>query len=358
MIPTQIHDNIVRPDTPAVYAYFIVKRPSLYPLALVCNDDDVCIGIIGSKEANPMRYDISRKTCGEICNRSFSFLENTDEDTLYSRARNLYAEKPLNTLPVVDENGVPIRLFGRFQAFFRDTYRSLPYYQYASGMALAAEKAKSLGYNSISALEFGVAKGRGLLHMESYAREIQQLYDISIDVYGFDSGVGLLPPVDFRDCTQAWVQGDYKMDFEVLLSKLHSANLIIGDICDTARTFINEYRPAPIGFISVDVDQYTPTVAIFDMLLNDDEFFLPIVHMYFDDVHDNLEFQGESLAIKEFNAKHKHIKISPEQAGYGGLGFYCVRNSTSIWSHQQPDPRLKWCNRFNHPFFSTKRESV
>ena len=39
-------------------------------------------------------------------------------------------------------------------------------------------------------------------------------------------------------------------------------------------------------------------VAILDMLLEDDKYFLPEVFLYFDDLNNNWEFQGEALAIK------------------------------------------------------------
>lgn len=354
MIPTQIQSNIVRIDTPAVYAYYIVKSSALYPLALVCDDNDVLIGVIGDLEINPVNIDISEKSCGEICMRNFMSLKNEDEDSIYGKARNIFADKNLRTLPVIDENGVPIRLFGKFQAFFRENYKSLPYFYYAYGLMDAAKQSKSYGYDRISALEFGVAGGRGLMYLELYAKEISRIVGINIDVYGFDSGTGLLPPVDYRDCPQRWMGGDYKMNFEALKKKLHSAKLVIGNICETTKTFLTDYAPAPIAFISVDVDLYTPTVAILDMLLEDDKYFVPIITMYFDDIFDDIEFQGETLALKEFNKKSETIKISPEHSDFNRVRLRSEIEHTQ-WVANNLITRLKWCNRFNHPNFVPKR---
>lgn len=360
MIPTQIENHITRIDTPAVYAYYIVNSSELYPLALVCDDNDVLIGVIGKSDLKQRTSgDISKKTCGQICNRNFFSLQGT-EDELYVKARNIFAEKYVgDVLPVVSENGVPIRLFGKFQAFFRDMCNmQIPYYSYASGLIDAVGLALSRGYKHISAIEFGVAGGYGLIHLGIYAREIQRLYGVKIDVYGFDSGKGLFAPVDYRDCPQHWIEGDYQMDIEALQSKLYQETLIIGDICETTKSFLDEYKPAPIGFISIDVDFYTPTVAILEMLLGSDDYFLPTITMYFDDIIDKLEFQGETLAIREFNAKNEHIKISPVHTAFDQVKTYMYTEKSKEWLIQHPVSRIKWCNRFNHPRFSSLRTST
>jgi hypothetical protein len=335
MIPTQIERYVVNIDTPAVYAYYIVRTSILYPLALVCDSDDRLVGVISGGNLNRFVVDITHKKCGDICNRDLSYIKDLSEDAIYSAARNIFAEKELATLPVVDDDGIPIRMFGRFQAFFRKQYLSLPYSHYAQGLMEAAELAKSRGYERMSVIEFGVASGRGLICMEIFAREVQRLTGVVIDVYGFDVGIGYLPPADYRDCPQSWIEGDYKMDIDLLNKKLYSAKLVMGDICKTTKTFFKDYSPAPIGFVALDIGQYTPTVAILDMFFNDDEHFLPIVRMYFCDIGDQREFQGETLAVREFNAKSKDVKISPEHA----------------WK------KIRWCHRFNHFKYAAVRKN-
>jgi hypothetical protein len=76
--------------------------------------------------------------------------------------------------------------------------------------------------------------------------------------------------------------------------------------------------------------------------------------MYFDDIYGSLAFQGETLAVKEFNAEHKNIKIAPEQPGHD---WNAVKIINKLWL--DPDItalRFKWCQRFDHPRFAIKRQ--
>jgi len=347
MIPAQIKNYVMKVDTPAVYAYYLIKSAWIYPIVLVCDDDDVLVGIVCNEDVNRLHYthgvDLSQKTVGEICNRNFSFIcvasDNENEDYIYKEARNIFAQKNITTLPVVDGQKRPIQLLGRFQAFFREKWESLKYPYYAKCVWDAAHAAQENDYKSISVIEFGVAGGRGLTLLELYAKEISRLTNIDIEVYGFDSGVGLLPPQNgYKDVPQYWSAGEFKMDFEKLQNRLYNARLIIGDICETVKTFFDKYNPAPIGAMLIDVDAYTPTVAILDMLLESDEYFLPIVQMYFDDIYDYIEFQGEGLAIKEFNLKSSNCKISPES-----FATFCSLSTDSKYLM-----RIKQCVRFTH----------
>ena len=350
MIPTQIEANVVRLDTPAVYAYYIIWTTQLFPLALVCNEDDMLIGVIGKSEIDPYFIDIRTKTCGDICNRNFSYLKSAEKLHLYKEARNIMAEKPrIMVLPILNNDCVLVGMIAKWQAFFMDMYKKLAYSYYAQGLIQATLLAKSRGYDEFSAIEFGVAAGKGLLHLELFAQCVSALYKIKIYCYGFDSGKGLFAPADFRDNPEYWVEGDYNMDIDSLQKKLYQAKLVIGNISETSKTFLESFSPAPIGFISVDVDQYTPTCAILDMLLQDNKYFLPIVPIYFDDVSDSNEFQGENLAIKEFNAKSDFVKISPE-----GLDMdrYIFNETTTL----RGIVRLKTIKFFNHPNLATNRK--
>jgi hypothetical protein len=363
MIPTQIQDNIVTMDMPAVYAYYIVNAVSkFYPLALVIDENNKLLGTIGKTQMNATNINIIKLTCGQICDRNFISLQEAEEDEIYKQARNIFAETDMDTLPVIDKNGIPVRLFGRFQAFFKDMHKKLHCYHFATGLMEAATLAKNLGHDHISAIEFGVGGGRGLIRLGICAREISRLFKIKIDVYGFDSGSGLFPPADYRDCPHLWINGDYKMDIDALKRRLYDEKLIIGDITVSTKTFLRDYSPAPIGFISVDVDTYTPTVAILDMLLADDEYYLPIVGMYFDDVLDQLGFQGEQLAIREFNSKNEGMKISPEHLAFDKAWSYLSNNrfddADSMAHVLYKVSRMKHCLRFNHPSFSTKRSDI
>ena len=184
--------------------------------------------------------------------------------------------------------------------------------------------------------------------MEIYAREVRRLTGVSIDVYGFDAGQGLFPPLDYRDCPQHWIGGDYSANMHAVKDKLYDARLVVGDICSSAKTFLDDYNPHPIGFISVDVDQYHATTAILDMLTGDNKHFLPFFPIYFDDIFDDLEFQGEMLAIHEFNEKHSHLKIAPEHKCFEG-------DSSFLNNKYLNSTKMKIQHRFKHPKYPSTR---
>jgi hypothetical protein len=192
--------------------------------------------------------------------------------------------------------------------------RSVPRPQYGFGLLHAARLARRLGIPGISALEFGVAGGNGLLALEAHATRVTRETGVEVEIYGFDSGAGLPPAVDYRDLPYAWEPGFYAMDEEKLKARLTSASLIIGDVRETTSRFADR-NPAPIGFIAFDLDYYSSTVGAFHILELDDRFLLPRVFCYFDDVAGGPnfcynEFTGELLAIAEFNAAHDHRKVA------------------------------------------------
>lgn len=192
-----------------------------------------------------------------------------------------------------------------------------PYSYYAYGMFHGCRLAAALGIKRVSSIEFGVAGGNGLLAMEAHARVIEELVGVSIDVYGFDTGAGLTPPVDYRDMPYRFKKGNYRMDVEKLKGRLERAQLVLGDVRKTARTFLKDYQPAPIAFVSFDMDYYSSTMHAFQMFAagNKDDFFLPRIFMYFDDVVGNEiscynDFVGELAAINDFNAGSRDVKIA------------------------------------------------
>ena len=194
-------------------------------------------------------------------------------------------------------------------------YDAFLYPNYAYGTYQAALQAKQLGLKSISVIEFGVAGGRGLLNLENISMEVGNLTGINIDVYGFDTSMGMPESSDYRDLPYIWQKGFFKMDFEILKKKLKKSKLIIGDVKDTINNFTKEYNPSPVGFISFDMDYYSSTMNSFLLFENEYKYFLPRVFCHFDDcigddweIHS--EFSGELLAINEFNFNNKSKKIS------------------------------------------------
>ena len=163
-------------------------------------------------------------------------------------------------------------------------YDAILYPAYAYGMYCAALQAKSLGLNKISAIEFGVGTGNGLIAMEKHAVEIYNLTGVDFEIYAFDSGKGLPKPTDYRDQGYFWNESDFVMDQKKLENNLSFSNLVIGDIKSTIDTFINDRLTFPIGFISFDLDYYSSTIESFEIFKINDDLLLPRIECYMDDV--------------------------------------------------------------------------
>jgi hypothetical protein len=182
-------------------------------------------------------------------------------------------------------------------------------HNYTWGVIQAGNLAKGLGVPRISVLEFGVAGGNGLVALEKISEKVSAHYEVGIDVYGFDTGVGLPQSEDYRDLPDILCQGDFPMDVGLLRKHLTKARLFLGLIKETITEFIQS-SPAPVAFISFDMDFYSSTMQGFKLLEAADTILLPRVYCFFDDVFACGDFNGERLAISDFNASHPTRKIS------------------------------------------------
>ena len=194
-------------------------------------------------------------------------------------------------------------------------YEALPRPHYGHCIYNAAKLAESLGYKTISIIEFGVAEGDGLLKIEYHIKEIKKTANLDFEIYGFDLGSGLPNPQGYQDLPYYWGEGFYSMDFEKLETRLRFSKLIIGDIEQTVTDFFDKYSPAPIGCVLFDVDYFSSTISAFRIFDTIPINYLPRVFCYFDDVVGNevglySEYTGELLAINEFNAKNPFKKIA------------------------------------------------
>jgi hypothetical protein len=216
---------------------------------------------------------------------------------------------------------------------------------YAWGALQGAALAKVLNYPRISILEFGVAGGAGLLAMEKIAGQVERLTGLQIDVYGFDSGVGMPAPIDYRDQPNMWFAGQFPMKREYLEHLLQRAKLYIGYVKDTLPAFIAA-NPAAMAFASFDLDIYSSTRDALELFNTDYEFLLPRVICYFDDIngHTYSEYTGERLAINEFNAQHDRCKLDVIH----DLSWFVDRRYQNryFWSH------LYWAHFFDHPLYN------
>jgi hypothetical protein len=217
---------------------------------------------------------------------------------------------------------------------------------YTFGVYHAALEARALGIKRISVIEFGVAGGNGLVALEKTAADVSKSFGMRIDVFGFDTGQGMPPPVDYRDVPYLWREGDYAMDQAKLLPRLKTAKLVLGDIRKTIPSFIAEYKPAPIGFVSFDLDYYSSTVQAFKLWDGDSQYFLPRVLCYFDDIVADewthiSPHAGELLAISEFNSSNPSKKIDPIM----WLSFN--RRIPALWNQ-----KMFVFHNFVHPLYS------
>jgi hypothetical protein len=221
-----------------------------------------------------------------------------------------------------------------------------PYPHYAYGLYWSAFLAKRLALPRITAIEFGVAGGRGLVALEKASTEIERALGVGIDVIGFDSGEGMPEPTDYRDLPHIWGKGFYRMDAAKLRARLSKARLVLGDVRETIRDLVTSARPAPVGFVAFDLDYYSSTRAAFDIFEEQGLEHLPRVHCYFDDVAANdlgcmNEHVGELLAIREFNESHTSRKICK---------FEQLRLSRPRWEHWQE--KMYVFHNFAHPQYA------
>jgi hypothetical protein len=219
---------------------------------------------------------------------------------------------------------------------------------YAYGVQQAAILARRLGIPRISVIEFGVAGGAGLVEMDRMARLATADTGVAIDVFGFDTGRGLPKPTDHRDLPYTWREGDFVMDQKALRARLPQAELILGDIQETIPRFLQAHDPAPIGFVSIDVDYYSSTAAALRLFDGDHGHFLPRVFCYLDDtvgdedqvVHN--DYVGELAAVRELNEANDAMKLSPIN------GLRHKRAVPAPWNEL-----IYVLHRFEHPAYGT-----
>lgn len=185
---------------------------------------------------------------------------------------------------------------------------------YAYCVYNAAILAKRLGLPAISAIEFGVAGGNGLVFLDKMAGRIEREVGVKVEVYGFDSGKGLPPPQSAEDLPYWFQSSQYEMDHEDLRRKLSRSTLVLGDVAHTVPTFFSHFSPAPIGAVLNDLDFYSSTIESLKMFDFSAEHFLPRVFMFFDDtVGSEIEMYSDAVgqlrAISDFNALHRDIHI-------------------------------------------------
>jgi len=193
-------------------------------------------------------------------------------------------------------------------------YLSLKYKQfrphYETIMLESALEAKRLNYTEITVLELGVGGGNGILSLLKYKKNIEKYCNIKINIYGFDTGKGLPKLQSNFDLPFLWHEGQF--DQSLNLDSFKKAKIIKGDIKNSFDELI-KYNPKNISAIFFDMDLYSSTANFLNQINKIEKFLSPRVLCYFDDIfntfHHINEFNGEILAINEFNKSNNNIKI-------------------------------------------------
>lgn len=195
------------------------------------------------------------------------------------------------------------------------------------GLLMSVWEAKCLDLDHIDVVEFGVANGNGLISLIEHANVFSNTFEIGISVTGFDTGTGMPAPTDYKDHPELWKEHGFSMDVEMLEERINNrATLILGNVKDTVPVFCQNYTGV-LGFVSVDVDQYTSTKDALRLFLMESKRYLPAMPCYFDDVDVSFMFNphcGEELAINEFNQQNSMRKICRKSEIYRIPNLYAL----------------------------------
>ncbi|HEX3436227.1 MAG TPA: hypothetical protein VHT24_05610 [Pseudacidobacterium sp.] len=210
----------------------------------------------------------------------------------------------------------------------------------------AAEEAKKLGHNAVTAVEMGVAGGNGLVCLCNHRREIEKLLEIEIVLAGFDSGSGLPPSNDPRDQLYALPSGSYEMDKEALEKCIAGrAELVLGDVSRTVRQW-EPRADAPLGAVYFDLDFYSSTMSALSILVKQNV--LPRIWCYLDDISGYPDTAvtdgiGVPAAIRDFN-------LSPERQ----ICKDHIMQSHSFRGHvyEKWHDQIYTYHRFTHPTYN------
>ncbi len=200
-----------------------------------------------------------------------------------------------------------VALFGGFKSKVAFDLVMRPHNAFA--ILDSAIRAKHYGIDKMAICEFGVANGAGLLNMAFIAKKISALTGVDIRVFGFDTGEGMpWSPVDYRDHPEHYSAGNFKMDVEKLTASLpNNTELVLGECGKTIPPFLGKLAAEgyAIGYVVIDVDYYTSTVDALTLFDGAPTLYLPLVHIYLDDIGDPTHHPaaGELLACEEFNCR-------------------------------------------------------
>ena len=269
--------------------------------------------------------------------RARSYIRRLDEETVAEAEQSHNYDHDDYAYPWL--NSIFMKLLSEERGVLRPNY--------TWGVLHGVHLAKALGIDRVSVIEFGVAGGNGLISLDRVAEKVEGILGVGVDVYGFDTGTGLPKPEDYRDLPNLYTASSFHMDVEGLKKRLKKTQLILGLVENTVPRFIDS-GAAPVAFVSIDLDYYSSTMQAFKLLEADQALLLPRIHCYFDDIMGFTfsEYNGERLAIADFNASHSMRKISPI---YGLKYFLPTRYAQAQWPEQ-----FYMAHIFDHELYGCK----
>lgn len=202
--------------------------------------------------------------------------------------------------------------------------------EYALTLAHSVRLAQCAGVDRITAIELGVAGGRSLVDLCDIADRYTKIFGVKIDVVGFDIATGMPSAVDHRDHPEVWYTGQFDVHNKTaeLEKTLNGrAELIIGNVSETIPKFIAEFGNRTLGFVSIDLDQYSGTRDSLSLFNMPAENYLPAVPIYVDDIHTGITYNpwaGEALAIREFNELNTKRKIEEKHVLWRVHNFHVL----------------------------------
>jgi hypothetical protein len=223
-------------------------------------------------------------------------------------AREIYESKHNFTRDTLDN------IIGSTFHYIRSGQLNLGRHCYSGALGYGVRQALHCGYEKIIAIEFGVGEGNGLLDLCKAAQYYRNLFNIDIQVYGFDLGNGLPPAVDYRDHPEIWTKNQFRLpDHETFKSQLPDfCHLVLGDVKDTIPAFKEQLGDEKICFVSLDLDYYSSTKSALEIFNMRGDAFVPAVAMYVDDVFGNITYNpwcGAEGAINDYNSSQDLRKI-------------------------------------------------
>lgn len=238
-----------------------------------------------------------------------------------------------------------VALFGSLRA--KISFDLIIRHHHAYALLQAADIAKARGISSVTAIEFGVAAGAGLLNLQSLAKRVTAETGVKFEIFGFDTGEGMPPPQSYKDHPDLYQTGEYQMDHALLAKKLdENTTLVLGPIGTTVETFLKkDFSTSPIGFVSIDVDYYSSTVDVLQVFKTSPVNLLPRVVVYLDDLQDNSHNSrcGEQAAIAEFSAE---TPLRPIEKHPFFRGYRIFKNARWI-------DHIYQCHVLDHPWRSS-----